>query len=527
MSQHLHAQTPVVAPATAITMAYRPLVQRSCACGGPAGPAGECESCQEKKLQRTPLGAGTTHLRLGSPHDPAEAEADRVAEAVVGSWSLLSLASARRRVESAHAELVATPATAGLLQRQADDSSPDEEPASPEEAMADDDAMDQDPAGNGALTPDESGRPKLEAGASAMTSTHLVLPRSGGRPLSPGVRERAQAALSHDLSRVRVHTGEEAAVAARQVSARAFTVRSDIYFGRGQYQPGSNEGLRLLAHELTHVVQQGSAGAAGKPLLQRKPAAKKKAKKKAKSGPNCRKGACDGVCPGAVKQPIFSPMAPCSNETCSTSDAADVNNAIRKLNVRRADYSTDLEWGPMDFSKPAVKIQTIASSPNLSETPTVDDVIGVKCTACHTNKDGDGMGWFTGFQREYLNVGFHNSQKVASGTQSHGCVRAICSHAEMINKHTSSGKSKIVVDKPKLVLASAAASSPAPGTAPGAAGRPSKAAFTYKVQAGDTVGELAVRFHVSEEAIAKANGLKDVHLIKEGQDLTIPAEEAQ
>jgi hypothetical protein len=66
-----------------------------------------------------------------------------------------------------------------------------------------------------------------------------------------------------DFSGVRVHTGPEAAEAARSVNARAFTVGSDIVFGAGQHAPQSREGLWLMAHELTHVVQQGP----GTPLL--------------------------------------------------------------------------------------------------------------------------------------------------------------------------------------------------------------------------------------------------------------------
>ncbi|MDX1997430.1 MAG: DUF4157 domain-containing protein [Thermoanaerobaculia bacterium] len=63
-----------------------------------------------------------------------------------------------------------------------------------------------------------------------------------------------------DLSGVRLHTGPEAHAAAAGLSARAFTVGKDIAFGAGQYQPDSPAGRKLLAHELTHTVQQGAAG---------------------------------------------------------------------------------------------------------------------------------------------------------------------------------------------------------------------------------------------------------------------------
>jgi hypothetical protein len=69
----------------------------------------------------------------------------------------------------------------------------------------------------------------------------------------------------HDFSGVRVHTDARAAESARRVNARAYTVGSDIVFAQGQFNPGSTAGRRLLAHELTHVLQQ-SGGAAPQSL---------------------------------------------------------------------------------------------------------------------------------------------------------------------------------------------------------------------------------------------------------------------
>jgi len=62
--------------------------------------------------------------------------------------------------------------------------------------------------------------------------------------------------FAHDFSRVRVHTDNEAAEAARAVQARAYTLGDDIVFGKGEYAPATSSGKRLLAHEMTHVVQQ-------------------------------------------------------------------------------------------------------------------------------------------------------------------------------------------------------------------------------------------------------------------------------
>lgn len=85
--------------------------------------------------------------------------------------------------------------------------------------------------------------------------------RTPGRSLDAATRAFFEPRFGADFSRVRVHTDGQAAEAARSVQARAFTVGRDVVFGAGQYAPGALEGRRLLAHELTHVMQQQSAGA--------------------------------------------------------------------------------------------------------------------------------------------------------------------------------------------------------------------------------------------------------------------------
>jgi Domain of unknown function (DUF4157) len=81
----------------------------------------------------------------------------------------------------------------------------------------------------------------------------------GGVPLSSEVRSYFEPRFRHDFSTVRVHADAEAAKGARTVRARAYTVGHDIVFGAGQYAPATMQGKRLLAHELTHVIQQESA----------------------------------------------------------------------------------------------------------------------------------------------------------------------------------------------------------------------------------------------------------------------------
>ncbi|HUS12540.1 MAG TPA: DUF4157 domain-containing protein [Pyrinomonadaceae bacterium] len=97
--------------------------------------------------------------------------------------------------------------------------------------------------------------------------------RSGGQPLSKKEREFFEPRLGHDLSNVRIHNDSGAADSASSVSALAYTTGNHIVFGRGSYAPSTTSGKRLLAHELTHVIQQGNRGSRGAgTLLQRQPA---------------------------------------------------------------------------------------------------------------------------------------------------------------------------------------------------------------------------------------------------------------
>lgn len=93
---------------------------------------------------------------------------------------------------------------------------------------------------------------------------HDVVTGSGS-PLEEGVRTDMEARMGQDFSDVRVHTGDAADASARSVSAHAYTVGSNIVFQRGAYDPGSSQGQTLLAHELTHVVQQRSGPVDGTP----------------------------------------------------------------------------------------------------------------------------------------------------------------------------------------------------------------------------------------------------------------------
>jgi hypothetical protein len=104
--------------------------------------------------------------------------------------------------------------------------------------------------------------------ASTLNNTKLDSLNSGGQPLPDGAKGFFEPRFGFDFGKVRIHNDESAHEAARSINARAFTTGRNIVFGKGQYAPDSDSGRRLLAHELTHVVQQNSNPTI-QPMIQR------------------------------------------------------------------------------------------------------------------------------------------------------------------------------------------------------------------------------------------------------------------
>lgn len=84
----------------------------------------------------------------------------------------------------------------------------------------------------------------------------IDMARGGGHGMDHGTRARMESAFGADFSGVRIHTDAQADSLNRSLSARAFTTGHDVFFRHGEYNPGTSSGRELLAHELTHVVQQ-------------------------------------------------------------------------------------------------------------------------------------------------------------------------------------------------------------------------------------------------------------------------------
>ncbi len=110
---------------------------------------------------------------------------------------------------------------------------------------------------------------KASGSTEAMAAPSVVqeVLQSGGQPLDDTTRAFMEPRFGRDFGHVRIHTDSTAARSAEAVSAHAYTVGSDVVFGAGQYRPGTDNGKRLIAHELTHVMQQSSSPSSA--LIQR------------------------------------------------------------------------------------------------------------------------------------------------------------------------------------------------------------------------------------------------------------------
>ncbi|MEU6305643.1 eCIS core domain-containing protein [Streptomyces chartreusis] len=98
-------------------------------------------------------------------------------------------------------------------------------------------------------------RKRKERAAKSRTPEPKDIVSGAGQPLDPGVRRDLEERLGHDLSRVRLHTGRDAGQLTELLGADAVAVGQDVFFAEGAFKPGTDEGRRLLAHELLHTVQ--------------------------------------------------------------------------------------------------------------------------------------------------------------------------------------------------------------------------------------------------------------------------------
>jgi len=110
-----------------------------------------------------------------------------------------------------------------------------------------------------------------DAVAGGEVTSGIDATRGGGSSLPDTTRRFMESRMDADFSAVRVHTGDYAAKLSQELNAQAFTVGNDVYFNAGKFSPESPDGKQLLAHELTHTLQQGFGSSETAPVIQRVP----------------------------------------------------------------------------------------------------------------------------------------------------------------------------------------------------------------------------------------------------------------
>ena len=224
-------QTTALQPDTSAAPHLANVVQRSCGCGGPTGMTDSCESCAANDLAGTRVQA---KLVVGPVNDPFEQEADRVADHVM-------------RMPDTEIPTTSENDPGPVIQRACS-------------SCEDEEKMQRQPEDD----EEESIQGKREGGGSgggavsSKQSAEIESIKTGGEPLRPANRNFFEQRFGHDFSNVRIHSDDRAAQSAKGINAQAYTTGQHIVFGAGHYSPDTHAGQKLLAHELTHVIQQGS-----------------------------------------------------------------------------------------------------------------------------------------------------------------------------------------------------------------------------------------------------------------------------
>lgn len=234
-------------------------------------------------------------LKISKPNDIYEQEAERVADQVVGMQDLLI--KSQSEGEKIRAKTLASEITP-IVQRQSREEENNGE--------------------KGEIRANESGNNSLDKNL----QNRLIQLKEEGSPLPEPTRAFMESRFGTDLSSVKVHKGSGAVELGREINALAFTSGKDIYFGENQYRPGTVRGDRLLAHEITHVVQQrgnssqpGSSGhmfSGAKNIM----VARKSATSSAKMDSKTSSTPAEDIAPGVVElkdSPKFEPGGPISD----------------------------------------------------------------------------------------------------------------------------------------------------------------------------------------------------------------------
>jgi Domain of unknown function (DUF4157) len=224
-------------------------------------------------------------LKTGTAGDKYEVEADNVAHKVVhktahGSNGLLQSKSEDEVQQKPISETIISVQTKEMteeepvqkkkeeekVQKKADEK---EEPVQKKE-MKDEEPVqkktEEEPVQKKEMKEEEPVQKKAEENNEKLEiESRLKKTKGGGNPMSKAIKLEMENAFGADFSTIRIHTDSNAVSMCQEMKAQAFTNGSDIYFNKGKYNPNSAAGKQLLAHELTHTIQQGAVSVTHKP----------------------------------------------------------------------------------------------------------------------------------------------------------------------------------------------------------------------------------------------------------------------
>lgn len=212
-------------------------------------------------------------LAVGQKDDAYEKEADQVADKVVSNTSEKSAVQKMGEEEQVQqkpligsissVQKLEDPKNDGQVQKQEEEETVQTQPVEEEEEMLQTQPVEEEeemlqPQAEEDPEEEENIQPKAETSSKVKPNTESKLKNSSsaGSKMDPQTMQQMQEGFGTDFSNVNIHTGAEAQEMSKDLGAQAFTHGQDVYFNEGKYDPSSKEGKHLLAHELTHTIQQ-------------------------------------------------------------------------------------------------------------------------------------------------------------------------------------------------------------------------------------------------------------------------------
>lgn len=247
--------------------------------------------------------------------------------------------------------------------------------------------------------PDDHIQRKSDAPAEAPSNVEqrLKSTKGSGTPLPADTKTEMESSIGADFSGVRVHTGKEAAALSNDLQAQAFTHGNDIYFNEGKFDATSSSGRHLLAHELTHTVQQGAAIQKKPEVIQREPA----------TAPTAASGEVVNISSGA-----FNPSAGLLEAIRAAKKGLDVNITAGKvagagtIKVREKDgvlESVKNAYLPLNMPMFSAANPTLAvrlANGQVSGFGTIGQSNAPDAIPAWLKKNGKALGWLTGIDVE-------------------------------------------------------------------------------------------------------------------------------